>query len=179
VLQTIGEAGVLSLPQDESDIFHAFHKWLYTRKLSDNLEDSELQFIDLFKIYVYGDLRVAPGLKNAAMDAIIKRHFDIWASPDGLSVKYAYQNTVTTVAIRKWIVDFIVNTLDNSEERAKVWQTIVDECDLPAEFFGELVVSLIRHRSSPPRWANSKGQWSKVDMCEYHDHGNIYESEET
>lgn len=73
----------------------------------------------------------------------------------------------------------MVNIEGWSEKCAEEWQTIVDECDLPAEFFGELVVSLMRHRSSPPRWANSKGEWSKVDMCQYHDHSNIYESEET
>lgn len=73
MLRTIGAKGsVLPLPQDDPNVFHAFHKWLYTRKLSDNLEDSKLECIDLFKIYVYGDLRDAPGLKNAAMDAIIK-----------------------------------------------------------------------------------------------------------
>lgn len=102
--------------------------------------------MELGRIWVFGDSRVIPGLKNAAMDAFIKRLFKTWQYPEVSVINFTYQNTVESAALRKFLVDFVVRStapIRDTQGIADSWKAKRRQ-GLNAEYRGDLALSLLR-----------------------------------
>lgn len=77
------------------DAFKAFYNWLYTQRLYDPPAQANkvpLRAITLCKVFVIGDARGVPALKNAAMDALISKIGDEWTM-FSRCIEFVYENT--------------------------------------------------------------------------------------
>lgn len=92
---------------DNVDAFQAFGCWIYTGRLQDPpassfvVGDTGLVPDDLYpsrfrlrEIWVFGDTRGIPGIKNAAIDKLHEKYTVDWAVTDfSPAMRYAYENT--------------------------------------------------------------------------------------
>jgi hypothetical protein len=84
-------------------------------------------YLQLCKIYVLGDIRMVPALKNAAIDEMIS----LWALTLRLmekeSISYVYENTPVDSGHRRFIVDICTRTTMMSttwKEECGMWKHV-------------------------------------------------------
>jgi hypothetical protein len=103
--------GKLRLEEDVK-VFDAFECWLWTGKLKDvshtladpKPDDHYLSEQLLYRIWVFGDMRGVPGLRNVAIDML---HEQLAAKCEITmhAIPYIYANTTPGAALRKYVVD--------------------------------------------------------------------------
>lgn len=109
---------------------------MYTRKLWGPTESEKkvpLDFDTLIAIYVLRDARLAPGLKNAAIDALIDIIADEWEFSIK-KVEYIYKNTPKSSPLGRLVVDVVAPTTD-----VKGLEKRLDDC--PREYLYDLLVT--------------------------------------
>lgn len=171
---------LLSLENKDLEAFQASISWLYTRRLSDAAEDSALTQMMLCRIWVLGDSRAIPGLKNAAMDAFARKLLGNWVSPGRRVINFIYDNSVEDAAFRRFLVDFVVHTSGFTQTRIleERWKKTC-KAGLHAEFVADMMVSLLAHGRLAVPWKKEEPGALRIDICEYHDHADVYEGANT
>ncbi|EON67205.1 hypothetical protein W97_06458 [Coniosporium apollinis CBS 100218] len=103
-------AGAVELDNDDVEVFKTFFGWMYTGKLFEpSSEPGKVPLTAnlLAKIYVFGDARGIPDLKNAAIDAFVDKIIDDWNNVPASTIPYIYDNTPEDSKLRKLLVDMI------------------------------------------------------------------------
>lgn len=114
-----GEEGRVLLPEDEATTFGIYQSFLYTQKLPIrqahehiNLGESENQpeYLELAKLYVFGEKIQDASFKNAVIVAFTKRMWEIEAKRNRLYpmtkvVDIIYKGTMPGSCARKLMVD--------------------------------------------------------------------------
>lgn len=148
--------GSMTFPEDDPKVFWALHLWLHTRRLSDLPTDSSLNEMYLYKVWIFADLRV------------------VWRYASASEISYLYANTVENASLRKFVIHDIVYAATSID--ADWFKTNIKETDYPKEYLADLIAGLIVRSTDTP--SQTQGNWSLVDMCEYHDHRDVYENQE-
>ena len=165
-----GLYGVVHLPEDDVEVFQAFYYWLYTRKLFDlhagrayvsKTDTTNIEWMLICKIFVFGDARGIPGLKNAAIDLIIAKFVQTWAFPIE-TVRFVFDNTQES-SLRKLLVDMALESGDLDQMRQHRGYFTKD-------FLVDMVVAM--QKSNCVASVTSKEKWAARNLCIYHDHTN-------
>lgn len=150
------------LLDDDPKVFEAYYYWLFTRQLWDpntvaKAGSVPLTFNLLCKIFVFGDARGIPGLRNAAIDALLYKSGEEWAMPT-MSLRYMYENTPKDSMLRKLAVNMVIKTFDVRK--------------LDPGCHSELLMDLVvAHQDSGKVYKPiSQAEWRKINKCDYHDH---------
>ncbi|OCK88800.1 uncharacterized protein K441DRAFT_737776 [Cenococcum geophilum 1.58] len=114
------------------------------------------------KIFVFGDARGIPGLKNAAVDLIIAKFIQTWAFPIEI-VRFVFDNTQESSPLRKLLVDMALESGDHDQMRQYRGYFTKD-------FLVDMVVTM--QKSNRVASVTSKEQWAAWNLCIYHDHTN-------
>ncbi|KAF2427279.1 hypothetical protein EJ08DRAFT_736176 [Tothia fuscella] len=133
----------------------------------------------LCRIYVLGDMRFIPALKNAVIDTSI----DTWALdrggfiPSAKAVRWAFENTSAGSGLRRLLVDLHTRCLNVCNE---VWEAMKDEelRSYHVDFLRDVMVKFARLRTPRPAVGDDcvkDGDWLRVDKCVYHDHTDIHD----
>jgi len=166
-----GLYGVVHLPEDDIEVFQAFYYWLYTRKLFDlhsgraylsKTDTTNIEWMLICKIFVFGDARGIPELKNAAVDFIIAKFIQTWAFPIEI-VRFVFDNTQESSPLRKLLVDMALESGDLDQMRQYRGYFTKD-------FLVDMVVTM--QKSNRVASVTSKEQWAARNLCIYHDHTN-------
>ncbi|KAJ9646466.1 hypothetical protein H2199_002515 [Coniosporium tulheliwenetii] len=157
--------GVILLCTDDPEVFQIVCYWLFTGQLWDSRKvkkegEVPLSWRLLCSIFVFGDARGIPALRNAAIDGLMDKISDEWKLFTG-QVKFIYQNTPKKSLLRKLAVDMVVKTYP-------VDQLKESECNL--EYMMELAIAL---ESAGKRRLLSQEEWRKMNNCDYHDHDSV------
>ncbi|KAJ9646465.1 hypothetical protein H2199_002514 [Coniosporium tulheliwenetii] len=160
-----GKDGEIDLPDDDPNVFEAFYYWLFTRQLWDpntiaiaKAGSVPLTFDLLCKIFVFGDARGIPGLRNAAVDAILYKSGEQWIIMPTAIINYVYENTPKDSMLRKLAVDMVMKIFDAKK--------LSPECN--PELLMDLVVA---HQDSGKAYKRlSQAEWRKTNKCDNHDH---------
>ncbi|KAF2100517.1 hypothetical protein NA57DRAFT_74123 [Rhizodiscina lignyota] len=158
---------VIKLEETEVKVFDAFKNWLYTGKLFDTstLDDPKV-FDVLCKIWIFGNRRGVPGLKNAAADAFIDQSLRLWILPDELFL-FIYDNTSNGAQLRTLIADLLVLSRDLLEMFTRLDGSLVER------YPKQLLLDVLRspmHKDLRFQSIASKIFIGKMDRCKYHDH---------
>lgn len=166
-----GLYGVVHLPEDDVEVFQAFYYWLYTRKLFDlhagrayasKTDTTNIEWMLICKIFVFGDARGIPGLKNAAVDLTVAKFVQMWAFPIE-TVRFVFDNTQESSPLRKLLVDMALESGDLDQMRQYRGYFTKD-------FLVDMVVTT--QKSNRVASVTSKEQWAARNLCIYHDHTN-------
>jgi hypothetical protein len=163
---------------DDIGVFEAFSCWMYTGRLRDpptlkmitDEGDEELGArylapLKLCQIWVFGDARGVPALKNAAIDMLHECLTVIWhTGPFKPTIKYIYRNTTDRSHLRKFLIDMHAWTR-SFECFSKINRTV-----FTIDFVMEVMPIFIqRAQTGEPKIFTQKS-WTKVDRCQWHDH---------
>ncbi|OCL07652.1 hypothetical protein AOQ84DRAFT_54925 [Glonium stellatum] len=115
------------------------------------------------KIFVFGDARGIPGLKNAAVDLIISKFIQTWTFLIE-TVHFVFNNTQESSLLRRLLVDMALESGDL--DKMKQYRSYFTK-----DFLVDMVVTM----QKPNRIASvtSKEQWASRSLCMYHDHTNV------
>lgn len=97
---------MVTLPEDDPVLFKIFITWLYARRLRVNLpdgRDTPCQALTLVQLFVFGDVRGIPALRNDVIDAFVKERHTVHKEV----IPYLYENTPESSPLRKLFVDLI------------------------------------------------------------------------
>ena len=104
--------GEVVLKDEESRIFEVFNTWLYTGKVTQEVDgvDTACEWYQLTRLYVFADKRGIPRLKNAVVNDIVNKPH----KKTGIhsQVDYVYSNTPVKSLLRKLLVDILIWKLD-------------------------------------------------------------------
>ncbi|KAF2493991.1 hypothetical protein BU16DRAFT_61435 [Lophium mytilinum] len=176
-----GQTKVIELKEDEVEVFSAFHCWIYTGRLHPSRESplsrdaykaptsSERNdlYLLLAKIFVFGDMRGIPALKNEAIDILHQLYTCTWTDFHLSAVKYIYKNTTATSQLRQFVAHANVIGLRDlksfHETTSTAWPI--------AYVFDVLQLVAMKDRSGAwPKLTGNRMHWAKLDRCQFHDH---------
>ncbi|KAI9811447.1 MAG: 40s ribosomal protein L44e [Pycnora praestabilis] len=132
------QTGIISLPDDEEDIFEIFNSWLYTGKVRDDTrgeDEGHLSFQQLTHLYVFGDSKDVVKLRNAVIDELLAEIDYQWSSPCK-EIIYIYENTAETSMLRKFFIDFYIWGTEDLKNSLSFRQ------DAPRSFLWDLLFAL-------------------------------------
>ncbi|KAF2493989.1 hypothetical protein BU16DRAFT_562943 [Lophium mytilinum] len=162
------ETEVVELFTDEVVVFDAVYCWLYKGHLFDSPSagkptDVSLLYDLLCKIFVFGDMRGIPALKNAAIDLLHSSICIKWKFPK-TQVRFIYENTMEGSLLRKFIVDMAV--LIASCETFLSFDK--DGTNFTTEFLMDVIKAL---NDQGGKWlVIGRDAFAVIDRCQYHDH---------
>ncbi|KAF2868742.1 hypothetical protein BDV95DRAFT_609650 [Massariosphaeria phaeospora] len=142
------EDNSVDLPDEHPDVFHAFHYWLFSKRLNyastpteDELKkngDIPLSYELLFKTYAFADRRGIAELANAALDNVFAKIFQMWVWL-AFNIEQAYRDTPVDAALRRFLVDFGLHFFGFSKlnSRADTY---------PRDFLFDLITSAVEQR---------------------------------
>lgn len=136
------EEGVVILPADDPVLYKIFVTWLYSRRLRKDHKDGEdtpCQPEDLAKLYVFGDARGIPALKNDVIDSFVTERHTIHKEV----IPYIYDNTPEGSPLRRLMVD-LINWQYNMSTQKRKGIFHADRDPLPyftPEFMMELLIA--------------------------------------
>ena len=168
--------GVFELEEEDPDIFSVFEQWVYKDRLfikkpassssaSEDTEDDCKEWECLPLLYTLGERLDAPKFKDAVISAIIEKVNESKVVPDNWAA-YVYQNTVSTCALRRLIVDFHVFA---HQGRLLKKGACPDAEELEVEFLQDAMERISDAGSSV--FAADAGEMPWSDTCVYHEHG--------
>ncbi|KAF2813060.1 uncharacterized protein BDZ99DRAFT_437889 [Mytilinidion resinicola] len=163
-----GVTQVVELEEDKPEVFEAFKRWMYNRRLRDQdptpswLKSTKYhQF--LCEVFVFGDMRGIPGLKNMAIDQLHRATAESWVVPND-AIKYVYDNTPESSALRSFILCIYRSTLASVKafmEHGKDHLTI------------DFIFDLLNEVDAQGGWKGmSQLSWARMDRCQWHDHSS-------
>lgn len=91
------EENMITLPEEEPDIFRLFQGWLYTRELPKDDRKA------LIKLWCFGDRRAVPLLQNQAIDTIREVNNERRTEPTNM-VRYVFNNTTPDAPLRHFLI---------------------------------------------------------------------------
>lgn len=160
-----GEERKIHLTHDDPDVFQLFFYWLFTHQLWDKSLGPGSVPLDwdlLCRIYVFGDARGIPALRNTAIDALMDKIGVEWEVLLSTQSHYIYKNTLEGSLLRKLAVDQVVKT-----RNVKVLLAV--PCHW--EFSTEVAVEL--QHVTGNRKTIGQDDWKLINKCEYHDHTEV------
>ena len=99
------EAGAISLPEDDVEVFKVFERWLYTEDFHCSTGTSNV-YLHLAKVYCFGDKVGIRALKHGALDALRENVLNANDVPiESDLTNFVWQNTVAQSSLRKLLVD--------------------------------------------------------------------------
>lgn len=167
-------SGVVSLSEDDEDVFEAVYEWLYSRSLPELKLDDEatmksalLAYDLLFRVWTFGDARGMSGVQDAAINDIIKVWIESWCFPSPEIVHMVYENTQPSSPPCRLLADIMVQPCD--------FVTFFDPTSTTAEewdpdFARDVLVAhgkVFRLRAWCER---TPEEWSALHKCQYHSH---------
>lgn len=165
-----GQPKLITMTKDDPEVFRAFFHWILSGKLYHKLNDDgtiPLSVRELLKIYLFGDMRGIPGLRNAVVDLLFQKNCQDWVLPTR-DLKYLFDNTREGDVLRKLFVDIAAETY--------TWSDLKHYGDkFPKDFLIDALL-VLHAREVGPGWRSgwTKDQWmqtKKLEICEnYHDH---------
>lgn len=163
-----GHTGVVELANDSVAVFKAFYSWTYIRKLFEPVSEvgkvpltSEI----LTRLYVFGDARGIPSLKNASINALIDKIANEWNIPTP-SIPYIYDNTPESCHLRKLAVDMVIFTGYTGAQL----KALKLNHHYTTDFLKDLAAALLDITWGRPTM--TRDTWRKRDRCQYHDHSD-------
>ncbi|KAF2493992.1 hypothetical protein BU16DRAFT_562946 [Lophium mytilinum] len=115
-----GVTQVVELKEDDPKVFEAFRSWMYTRRLLDQVPSFDVlksaahdRF--LCNVFIFGDMRGIPGLKNEAIDQLHRSTAETWMVPSN-DIKYIYTHTPVPSSLRDFVVSVHALTKNSVEE---------------------------------------------------------------
>lgn len=157
----------LSLEEDIK-VFDAFVSWLWTGQLQDEpLEEKHTHdlYLDselLCKVWIFGDMRGAPALCNAALDMLHEKGVAERSFPFDI-IRDVYERTVPGAMLRTYLVDNTIAIFTIKELTLEL-----DPEDATVPFLLD-VMPRLSTTSDNAKLMSSKA-WTKVDRCQWHDH---------
>ncbi|KAI4684646.1 uncharacterized protein J4E88_004087 [Alternaria novae-zelandiae] len=177
-----GTFKTVELKDENPEVFQAFFRWLYTGKLYFALDASgkiPLSEQLICEIYVFGDARGSTDLCNTAIDLLLQKTHQEWKVPLN-QIAYVYENTLPGSALRKYLVDDVVETY-RFGDLSDLSQRESELSRYPQEFLANIVVAFMALGSTPipssagygklPFGQANWGTYIKPLICsKYHDH---------
>lgn len=161
-----GGSNYIRLNDTTVEIFQAFFFWLNTGKLCAPAGDKiPLSTQTIAQIYVFGDSKLIPRLKNAALELFVAKAHEEWMFPRN-ELDYIYGNTTENCGLRRFMVEFAVNM--------SRWEDLDGYRHLyPKDFLVDVLVTMRGKTMHFGTAAMSKVRWiamTQARMCRYHDH---------
>ncbi|KAF7188782.1 hypothetical protein HII31_09705 [Pseudocercospora fuligena] len=146
------EENMITLPDEETEVFKLFQGWLYTRELPKESQNP------LIKLWCFGDRRAVPLLQNEAIDAIREVNYNLKTQPDHM-LRFVFDHTTSDAPLRSFLITSIAARCTGSAfvERTENW---------PVEALHHLIKHFFDER--PKR--TPRDEFNKRNMCEWHVH---------
>jgi hypothetical protein len=94
---------------EDPTLFEYFQIWLYSKEiLTNDKVQGDIPWRVLVDLFVFGDARGIPHLQKAAVDAIIKKQWDL-NRISTRSIKYIYEETPEHSPLRRLFVESMAN----------------------------------------------------------------------
>ncbi|KAF2276944.1 uncharacterized protein EI97DRAFT_432564 [Westerdykella ornata] len=163
----------VNLPDDDPDVFRAFHHWLYYGTLYSQLTPEgkvPLSAYLIAKVYVFGDARGIPHLCNASVDLLVQKSLSEWVFCHGV-LNYVYDNTPENCGLRRLLVKFGAETYRWTRNVRNAEQ------NFPRMFLMDVMIMNYEDGTYALGKCLSKVGRAKYletiakEACEYHDHG--------
>lgn len=168
------ETGVFELEEEDFSIFSIFEQWVYKDRLfikktasptSPDTDDDDQEWECLPRLYTLGERLDAPRFKDAVISAIIEKVGESKVMPDTWA-SYVYQNTVSSCALRRLIVDFHVF----AHQGKLLKKGACPDADEPEfEFLQDAMARMADAGQQVFAAAGDEMPWA--DACVYHEHG--------
>ncbi|CAD0056030.1 unnamed protein product [Aureobasidium pullulans] len=106
-----GLEGAVPMPQEDPYLFEIVVSWCYTRKLQDMADKagSEMDYLDLINLWIFGDKHIIPALQNAVMDAFMQKNAAVKHIPS-CYILHIYENTMPRSQMRRVVIDLVAYT---------------------------------------------------------------------
>lgn len=148
---------MITLPDEELEVFKAFKTWLYTRKLPEPNRGSSGIYLMLVKLWCFGDRRQIPLLQNECVRIITvgMKTFNIVPTA---SLEFIYEHTLVQSPIRRLIV----------YAATKISVPGSFEGENGDDWFKESLLDLVKMKilqTRPPTWEEIEAK-----ECEWHIH---------
>jgi hypothetical protein len=162
--------GLVTLGDEDEEAFLAFFAWLYKGKIVEDTSKFDLASPKdtslLAKIYVFGDARGIPVLRNAAIDLFITKRAGKHSPIDIIS--YIYENTPENDNFRKLFVDLFAYC---PHLNPRFFCTPNEESKYPHRFLFEVLAATMGSVNKQKPAVNQEDLNS--NKCRYHDHTDI------
>ncbi|KAM0459399.1 hypothetical protein ACHAPV_005586 [Trichoderma viride] len=162
-------SGSVTLQEEDPEVFEVYQHWLYFEKLpvqndSPGLEGN-IEYVQLAKAYVLGEMLLDISFKNAVLDAILIKSRSKASDghrwfPVGPAIRCIYEGTLESSAARRLLVDMY--TYHGYGEWLTQWAS---KDDLPKQFLLDLAIATLAKRPRP-----LASLAPKAGACEYHEH---------
>lgn len=146
----------------EVGIFKIFLRWLYSGSLR-ALGQAPPKYLNLFKLYRFGDYYVIPRLKNAIADECLWMRHHRFGAPKAAALDCLYDETERGCRIQRLIIDIAVDRSD-----LKVFDD-----HYPPECLVDVCQTLGKKQRSMPSQKADRNIWyekMKAKLCNYHEH---------
>ena len=171
--------GIVSIPEQPSDIFELYIQYLYTgtiysAKEGDQVSDSDyrdwdLEWDRLLVLHLLADYLGDEGLVNATIDALISKARASKRYPVGYA-DLVYEHSAPGARIRKLIVDFHVHLGLCEELKSKD----TGEINAPLEFYRDVVAEMAKPLAKSAEGLEVRTAWISRESCKrYHDHSSV------
>ncbi|CAD0023988.1 unnamed protein product [Aureobasidium pullulans] len=106
-----GLEGAVPMPQEDPYLFEIVVSWCYTRKLQDMADKagSEMDYLDLINLWIFGDKHIIPALQDAVMDAFMQKNAAVKHIPS-CYILHIYENTMPRSQMRRVVIDLVAYT---------------------------------------------------------------------
>jgi hypothetical protein len=136
-----------------------FQGWIYDRQIR-GLGPSGQAFVDIAKLWIFGDAHLVPFLQNQAIDAYRAKVVEVW-SHGAISLHTIYGHTRDGSKLRKFAIDIVgKGTGPGAVHAAYLRDTF------PKDALIDLIGVIWKPKE--PKW--TKEDVKVLDMCEYHVH---------
>ena len=153
------------MPQEDPYLFEIVVSWCYTHKLQDMADKagSEMGYLDLINLWIFGDKHIIPALQNAVMDAFMQKNAAVKHIPS-CYILHIYENTMPRSQMRRVVIDLVAYTggLDEYVECTKEKEYRHEEA------WGDLVLVLDKRDQK----ACELNALPKRGKCYYHVHND-------
>lgn len=158
---TEASEGVVTLDDEDPQVFSLFMTWLYTGKFTSEGDNTPLALGPALQLYLFAEKRIVPGLQNIIIDRLIQGHYTLGRNGEAIHKRYSkilspqdaaacmsvYENTDEGSKRRLFLVDFLFLTKDLEQSF---------KGDLAANFPLALITSIL---SSAQK--NFRGFWEE------------------
>lgn len=156
-------------------VFEAFRCWIFTGRLKDtptmsspdmgssNAEDKFLSPLMLCRLWVFGDFRGVPALKNAVIDMLHEQLTVKWVR-FAKCIKYVYGNTAEGSQLQRFLADSFTSTVSCSGflKQNKSFYTM--------DFVLAVLPIYVAQAESGGNRGKVRMRWAEVDRCKWHHH---------
>ena len=133
---------VIELEEEDVSLFERFQLWLYSRSLlSDEETVKGISWQALIELYLFGEVRHIPDLRNAAVDALIDKQQTEPKLPT-LPLHYVYSHTNQGSLLRKLFADMAAHIAGSN------WFAQGFRDEFPHDFLLDVIMEMDRLRET-------------------------------